>query len=172
MPDLTVSPTVDAFMAATTPAEAREAIGAGAKLLCTVKPIDPGAFFFTSAVNTVVAFDDVTQAAPIYDPLTGIFTFAEAGIYHLSTAIDFMFDSDPIGPGPIGLTGYINGNPAVWVAPGSFSLNQYVVALGETKFTAAAGDTLYVGCYLESPGGTGAYLNPVAYSNYLKLYKL
>ena len=83
MSDITVSPTVDAFMAATTPAEARAAIGAGAKLLCEVTDSDPSAITLLQFVEVIFNFPNVTQSEEIYDPLTGVFTITEPGVYML-----------------------------------------------------------------------------------------
>lgn len=83
MPDLTVSPTVDAFMAATTPAEARAAIGAGAKLMCEVTDNDGSSITLLQFVEVVFNFPNVTQESAIYDPLTGVFQVPDDGVYLL-----------------------------------------------------------------------------------------
>lgn len=172
MPDLTVSPTVDAFMAATTPAEARAAIGAGAKLLCTVDHDMPGDFYLPANAVTVYAWPVVTQDSPIYNTLTGEFTAPETGVYCVSVALDFRVNGEAVFDyASVGIT-VDDGTGRVVTLVNSYSDGQ-IQAAGSLVFPLNEGDVFNVNSYVVcSPDGLVLHSYYNQYWNKIRLFKL
>ena len=172
MPDITVSSTVDAFMAATTPAEARDAIGAGAKLLCLVDHDDPGSFYLLPSIVTVYAWPVVTQEAPIYNVTTGEFTVPETGVYCVNVALNLkVHEATVFDYASVGIT-VNDGTGRVVTCPVCYPDGQ-IQAAGSLILPLNEGDVFTVNSYI-SCGPDGLVLDSYynQYWNKIRLFKL
>jgi len=144
---------------------------AGAKLLCTVKPVDQEAVIFLNNVNTILAFDSFTGSGITYNTSTGRFTVQTAGVLAIQMHLSLTIYDTTASIGYIDTTVFLNDIQVLAYINGVGGGTAYISQQGILFMPVIVGDVFYLNSFVgASPDG--AVMNTSAYLNYIKIFQL